>query len=273
MTRAAVEARLAAHPVEGTPRQMRAAFEALMSQDAPPGTPFEREGVPGLRFGTGSDAIWLHGGGYVFGSSRSHAAAAAYLAKVSGYKIWVPDYRLAPEAVWPAQYEDAAAVDESFEKPVPVIGDSAGGHLALNLARSAPRCVSALVLISPNTDRSGLSQTRQRNSTRDLMNSDRDDTALGTTAMAPLAHTSVQASPLLGDLSALPPIWITASTHEVLLDDTLMLIRAMGLAGASVDAQIRKGLFHLWPLWPTQLKCATDTLDAAARFLKAHRPS
>ncbi len=267
MSRAEIEARIAAHPVEGTPAQMRAAFDALTTADQVSGTPFSRAGVTGLRFGFGPDAIWLHGGGYVFGSSRSHAPSAAFLAAAVGYTIWVPDYRLAPEALWPAQRDDALALASSFDAPLPLIGDSAGGHLALNVALHTPQSVSALVLISPNTDRSGLSETRQVNTPHDLMNADEDDAALARMAMPDLQAASVEASPLLGQLGALPPVWITAATNEVLLDDTLLLIRALGRAGVPVSAEIRAGLFHLWTLWPDHLAEAAATLRSAARFL------
>ncbi len=267
MTRARVVALIKANPVSGTVWEMRAAFEKLTDQDVA-GQPFERGNLAGHYFGDGPDAIWLHGGGYVFGSSRSHAACAAYLARAAGMRVWVPDYPLAPEAIWPAQLKSVKVFAESFDAPVHVIGDSAGGHLALNFALEVPQHVQSLVLMSPNTDRSGQSETRQANSPHDLMNDDRDDAALARMAMPDLSDTSVAASPLHADLGKLPPVWITASTSEVLLDDTLLLIRSLGRAGVPVSSRIVRGLFHLWILWPNELDQARESLESAARFLR-----
>lgn len=271
MTRSTVEARIKAHPVSGTVGQMRAAFEALAASPATAGgIPFKRNGVPGRRFGSGPDVVWLHGGGYVFGSSDSHAACASYLAHAAGCTVWVPDYRLAPEVAWPAPLEDALALLDSFPSPISVVGDSAGGHLALNVALRDPQAVSALALISPNTDRSDLSTTRTANTPHDLMNADHDDTALYRLAMPETDPTAIAASPLLGDLSTLPPVWLTAATNEVLLDDTLLLTVALGRAGVPVTTRIEQGLFHLWTLWPDHLEKARTTLTHAAAFLSAH---
>jgi len=114
------------------------------------------EGVPCTRFDpeptpepikdtpTGPVVLWLHGGGYVFGSAATHARAAASLATRAGATVFVPDYRLAPEHPWPAPLQDAATVLKALNAPVAVVGDSAGGHLALALARRHPDRISAL---------------------------------------------------------------------------------------------------------------------------------
>jgi len=270
MTLAQVQARIAAHPVTGTPDDMRRAFEALAVNTAQ-GQWVSRAGMSARVFGEGSDVVWLHGGGYVFGSPDSHAASAASLAQMAGMRVWVPAYRLAHEHIWPAQLDDATDFIRSFDSPVAVVGDSAGGHLALNIARRADANISALALISPNTDRSGLSATRRTNSLSDLMNDADDDAALARMAMPHLDHASHDASPLLANLSGLPPVWVTAATNEVLLDDTLLLIRALGRAGVTTQADIKKGLFHLWTLWPDLLPDARDTLSKIAAFLRASK--
>jgi acetyl esterase/lipase len=100
------------------------------------------------------------------------------------------------------------------------------------------------------------------------MNSDGDDARLAAMAMPDLAADDHDASPLLADLSGVPPTFVTASTDEVLLDDALLLIRALARAGVPVTAEIVRGAWHLWPLWATELRAADLTLHRIARFLR-----
>src|SRR5690606_32335570 len=83
--------------------------------------------------------LWLHGGGYVIGSSHGYRRLAADLARSTGLKALVPDYRLAPEHPHPAAVEDAVAayrwlLDGGLAPGRIVVGgDSAGGGLAVAL--------------------------------------------------------------------------------------------------------------------------------------------
>ena len=283
LTRDAILARIDAHPLGDAPAEMRTAFAALIRGadiPLPDGAHVEMRADGSARVtgdGSGPEIVWLHGGGYVFGSSETHSAPAAAL---EGCRVVVPDYRLAPEHPWPAPLEDARAVLDALG-PVPVVGDSAGGHLALLLAQGGG--VTRLGLISPNTDRSGESATRVANSARDLMNDDAADTRLWRMAMPGVAPDDPAASPLLAVRAAggppsegraspdlgLPPVWITASTDEVLLDDSLLLVRALGRAGVPVTARIETGLMHMWTLWPDLLPQARATLAELAQWLRA----
>jgi acetyl esterase/lipase len=136
--------------------------------------------------------------------------------------------------------------------------------LALLATLRRPGKVRRLFLISPNTDRTGASTTRQSNSERDAMNDDAQDLALACLSFGDAPGANPDASPLHADLTTLPPVWITAATNEVLLDDTLLLIAALGRAGVPVQADIRKGLCHLWMLWPDAHPEARRTLKMLA---------
>ena len=266
----ALKAHIDAHPVEGSPAEMRAAFAAL-APDGPEGRTLTVGGVPCREFGAGAvqPLVWLHGGGLVFGSAESHAAIASAIAHRTGRRVLVPDYRLAPEHPWPAPLDDISAVLDALPDPVDLVGDSVGGQLAILAALRRPDHVRKLGLISPNTDRTGLSQTRVQNSDRDAMNDDAQDLALAQLSFGEELEKHPDASPVTHDLRHLPPIWMTAATNEVLLDDTLLFAAAAARAGVPVEMHIEKGLCHLWVLWPDALEESVASLDALAAFISA----
>ncbi|ATI40604.1 hypothetical protein CBW24_00310 [Pacificitalea manganoxidans] len=252
--------------IAGTPDQRRAGFRRLVGPQ-PVARPKVLGGVAGRMIGRGARVIvWLHGGGYVFGGSDTHGRPARRLAELTGWQVFVPDYRLSPDHPWPSMRHDALAVLEALG-PSPVVGDSAGGHLALQVALERPDLVQRLALISPNTDRSGLSETRHRNSATDLMNDHDTDAALAAMAFGDRPADDPALSPVLADLAALPPLYLTASTAECLLDDTLLLARAAGLAGVELKLDLVRDLFHLWVLWPDILPEAEQSLSDIATWL------
>jgi len=269
MERAALERHIRATPVEGSPAEMRAAFLRLVYAGELPNLPKVETvgGCGGRWFGTGSRPIlWLHGGGYVFGGSDSHASPARVLAEISGRPVFVPDYPLAPERPWPAQRDAVAGVLHVLAE-CDVVGDSAGGHLALVLATRPEVRIRRLAVLSPNTDRSGQSTTRTRNSVTDLMNDDAQDRRLSDMAMRGLPDQNPEASPLLADPGALPPLFMTATTTEVLLDDTLLFATHAARAGVPTTLSVLPDLFHMWHLWPDDLPQARQTLEAVAHHL------
>lgn len=267
---AALDAHIAAHPVRGTPEEMRAAFAALAPR-GPAGRSVTLGDVPCRRFGpdSGAPILWVHGGGLVFGSPETHAAMADALAHLAQRPVIVPACRLAPEHPWPAPLQDVLSALDALDRPADLGGDSAGGLVALHAALQRPGKVRRLMLLSPNTDRTGASTTRMPNSARDAMNDDAQDLALAQLAFGDDPASHPDASPLHSDLTPLPPVFLSAATHEVLLDDTLLLTAALARAGVPATTDIRPGLCHLWMLWPAAHPEARRTLETLAAFATA----
>ena len=271
MSRAEVEAHIRAHPVEGTVEEMRAAFAALAGA-GPEGRRAKIGGVEAVCHGEGAPLLWLHGGGLVFGSPETHARLGDFLARAARATVILPRYRLAPEAPWPAPLEDVLAVLDTFDGPVTVCGDSAGGQLALLAALHRPGKVARLALVSPNTDRTGCSLTREANAEGDLMNDPATDARLNDLAQGSLPPGDPDRSPLLADLAGLPPTFLTASQGEVLFDDARLLSEELVKAGVTLTNQWEADLFHMWVLWPEALPEARATLDAIAAFHLTKNP-
>jgi acetyl esterase/lipase len=248
---------------------MRAAF-ARLAGPQPALKQVEIGGVPCVQAGSGAPgAIWLHGGGYVFGGAESHGNAIRHLADRLGKPVLMPLYARAPKRTWPAQRDDALAVLDAMPSALPVVGDSAGGHLALHTAFARPGRVSALALVSPNTDRSGRSATRVSNSDRDPMNDDAQDARLARLALPEADPAGSDASPLLGPLETLPRLFVTYAENEVLAGDGAMLAEAAGLRGVDVTCVVERNLMHMWTLWPADLPAAGHTLDTIGDWLRA----
>ncbi len=288
-----VTARIKAADLGDSPPVMRKAFARLLLGDAadtppPIGSAVKFGGIDGLlmapRFDGATetaadctpDVVWFHGGGYVFGSPETHWRVAAAIAAMARRSVFVPRYRLAPEHPWPAQLEDALAVVRALQRDghrVTMAGDSAGGHLALTTALALARegrPVAALLLCSPNTDRSGLNTTRQANSPRDPMNDDAHDTALARLAFGDMPLKHPQVSPLLDELSLLPPTHIEVGDSEVLRDDALLLAHRGQSMGASIGCHVERGAFHMWQLWTPWLESANTSIARSAAFVRHH---
>jgi len=152
--------------------EARQQYDALMEGVAPRGDVTFEPGVvgevPGLWVHPASSRpdealLHLHGGWFHAGSARAYRHLVGHIAARAGAKAFVPDYRLAPEHPFPAAVDDVLAtyrgMDDSGIRRIAIIGDSAGGNLALVLASSvAGKQVSAkavlvgVAVLSPVTD-------------------------------------------------------------------------------------------------------------------------
>lgn len=266
-SRASVLDRIARHPLGKTPEEMRRGFRELVGADD--GGPGDRVFRPD-RAADLPPLVWFHGGGYVFGGPDTHGRIAAYLAVTHGMTVHLPDYPLAPEHPWPAQRDAAMAALPAGVAPV-LAGDSAGGHLALVTALALARLgrpARALLLFSPNTDRSGLSRTRAAMEDDDPMVDDAGDRRLAKMCFGSRPDDDPEVSPLLDDLSLLPPTWIEVGDPEVLLDDARLLRDRARRAGAEVHLSVTPGLLHMAQVWAPGWSAATASLDRAADFVR-----
>ena len=141
-TWAFIEATNAAYPPDTATLSIadqRAIYDRMCRvffQGYPPGVMARDEVVAGVPCrvypGAAPVVAYLHGGGYVVGGLHSHDDVCAEIRARTGLTVVAVDYRLSPENLHPAAFDDACAVIAELGRQGPVVlaGDSAGGNLA-----------------------------------------------------------------------------------------------------------------------------------------------
>jgi epsilon-lactone hydrolase len=232
--------------------------------------------VPKTRQSDGT-LLYLHGGGYAFHGAMSKRFAAM-LAHHCGARLFAPDYRLTPEHPHPAQAEDALAAWRYVAGSTPpeklvVIGDSAGGHMALTLlqslrGRGLPQPALCIGLC-PWTDIG--------NRGASLTTNDRYDLVQGWMALRfgewldPEGRYGRAAlSPIARDYKGLAPIYLQAGGREVLCDMIRDFATAQAEHGADVLLDIWPDMPHDFQAFDTEKQSSTEALSRIRSAVAYH---
>jgi acetyl esterase/lipase len=225
----------------------------------------------------GRTILYFHGGGYFFYSPQSHRPITYALAKGSAARVFALDYRLAPENPFPAALDDAIAcyrrlmMDGVPARKIIVAGDSAGGGLALatliSLRDHGDPLPAGAVLFSPWTDLAATGATLEANDATDPMFIGADIGKAARHYLGTMPGTHPLISPLYAKLGELPPLFVQASTSEVLLDDSRRLVDQARREGVSVLFKAWTDLPHVWHLFNPLLPEARAALREANAFI------
>jgi acetyl esterase/lipase len=219
-----------------------------------------------------NDVLLLHGGGYCWGGIATHREFAARLAHASGRPVTLIDYRRAPEHPYPAAVDDALAAYQTLlerrpDRPISVVGDSAGGGLALALCLRLKgrgiRLPDRLGLVSPWVDLTHSGESLVTQAEADPLISPASLRQCSERYLAGTPADAPEVSPLWGDLGGLPTTLIQVASPEVLLDDARRL--AARLEHATLE--IEPGLWHVWPLFAFVLPEGRAAIDRLGQFL------
>lgn len=227
----------------------------------------------------GRVVLYLHGGGYVIGSPRSHRHLAAAIAAAGQASALLLDYRLAPEHPYPAAVDDATAAYrwllEQGVAPGHVVvgGDSAGGGLTvatlLALRDARLPLPAGGICISPWVD---LTFSGASYRTRAAVDPIVKRPGIDEMARAYLGATAAQtplASPLFADLRGLPPLLIHVGSDEVLLDDAVQLADRAKTAGVDATLEVWDRMIHVWHWFLPMLDEAQGAVDGIGRFIQS----
>ena len=244
---------------------------------AAPSRPAEWLAPPGAR--GHAVLLYLHGGGYVIGSPRSHRHLAAALARAGGTRALLLDYRLAPEHPFPAALDDAVAAygwllaQGVDARRVVVAGDSAGGGLTvatlLALRDRALPLPAGAVCISPWVDLTCGGATYVSKAAVDPIVT-RDGVAMMAKAYVGAGDPKAPlVSPLFADLRGLPPLLVHVGSDEVLLDDALGLAERARRAGVEVGLEEWPAMIHVWHWFQPMLEEADRAIANIGAFVRA----
>ena len=223
--------------------------------------------------------LYLHGGGYVMDIAAVHWDAVMDLCERLGASATVPIYPLAPEHTatevldkMEALYRDLA--EQYGAANITVMGDSAGGGMALALAQLLKAAdeplPDSLVLYSPWLDASATAEGQRAIEERDRMLAVDGLEACGDMYRGELAIDDPRVSPLFGEFEGLPPMAIFSGTSDILLVDGRRLAQKLEQPGMP-DHIYREyeDMFHVWMLLP--IPEARRARDETVAFIQAHR--
>jgi acetyl esterase/lipase len=221
--------------------------------------------------------LFLHGGGFVIGSHRTHRGLAGDLARAIGARALSVDYRLAPEHPFPAGLDDCLAAyrwlleQGTSADSIVFAGDSAGANLALacllTLRDSGIPLPRGACLFSPWVDLALAGDSFDSKAAADPRMTQQ---TLQTYAEAYLSGRNPRtplASPLYANLSGLPPLLIQVGSDELLLDDATRLSTRAAHADVKVRLEAWPGMTHVWQAYAPMLAEGRQAIDDAGKFL------
>jgi epsilon-lactone hydrolase len=259
---------------------------AHLTQRPPAGVATRTETLGGLRtmrctpegtVSSGRVIVYLHGGGFVFGSPEQDGSLIARLALHCSAEVVAPAYRLAPENPYPAAVDDAVAAYRAVlaaghaAPEVSLVGLSSGAGIALaalvQLRDAGERLPSSVVLLSPMVDCTASSPSWKDNAPYDW--GQRDTVLAWARAYAgdrSLADSGV--SPLQAELHGLPPVLVVAGDLELGRDDAVLLADKMKAAGTDVVLHLEPDMVHAFMTFDEKVAAVSQALDTIGNFVR-----
>ena len=243
----------------------------------------DADGVPGefvRAAGTGLEpvVIYLHGGGYVIGSTATHRGLVDRLSRACGGRILSLDYRLAPENPFPAALEDATTAYRWLLKQgipsekIVISGDSAGGGLALatlaalrDAGDPLPACA---VPISPWTDLNGTGASIETRKELDPMVEIGGLLGMARLYIGTEDPLNPLASPLHLDPKGFPPLLIQVGDYEILLDDSTRFAAKAENAGVDVTLEVWPEMVHVWHCFAPMIPEGQAAIERVGEYIK-----
>ena len=238
---------------------MRVCKDVSMRQGELGGVPawwISREGNPSDR-----TVLYIHGGGFVTGSSEARKGFTTYVAGRLGLNVISLDYRLAPEHPFPAAPDDCLAAYRALlgrfaADKIALLGESAGGNLVLSLLLQAKAAglplPAATFALSPTVQYSCELPSYLENSDKDSIVTNLSDEVRDVYLRSrdPQVLEDPVAAPYFGDYTGCMAVELWVSSSEVLRDDSLALFSKLSDQGVATRLYVRDGMMHTWIIIP-----------------------
>ncbi|MEE5136675.1 alpha/beta hydrolase [Pseudomonas alliivorans] len=269
---------------------IRDAYATMLAQNpAPVGVRFEAVdmgGVPGTlvtlvtpdEIKTDAVVMYIHGGAYIVGRPDGYHGIGGNYAKMLGARVYMPDYRLAPEHTFPASIDDTLrAYEWLLEQKIPAnriafSGESAGGAMVVSVmvaAKSKGLPLPAVgSSISPwaNLEHTGASMSNREG--LDPLNAKSVLDILARTFLGDTLANHPLASPVFADVTGLPPILVQIGENELMLSDAMRLATHLADNRVRVNLEVWPAMFHAWHFYAAMLPEGQQAMESSVRFIE-----
>lgn len=221
--------------------------------------------------------VYLHGGGYCLGIVDTNRNFAARMACECGYKVFVVDYRLAPENPYPAAIEDSVAayrwllVQGYLPRNIVFAADSSGCGLSLvtlTLLREKGELLpAAQAYICPTIDFSYQGESIRTRAELDPFQL-KPEFYISNHYVAGNDPVSPHISPIYADLQGLPPMLVHAGDWDIFLSDSLRLAEKAEAVGVQVQLKVWDEMWHIFHMYADYLPEGRDALGELCSYIK-----
>jgi acetyl esterase/lipase len=218
--------------------------------------------------------VYLHGGAFVTPLGGPFRMVAAYLGLSAGLRVFVPDYRILPDHVYPAAHEDCYSVYRDLVEqqldPV-LVGDSTGGVLALatllRARQAGTRQPAVCVLLSPTVDFGlrdpAIVRAKDAFVHPKFVIAGHAAYVNGNDASLP------DIGPVYQDLRGLATIHVLVGEHELLRTEADRLKQAAQEQGVVIEVQAWPRMWQGWYVMADRLPEGRRALQAAGALIRA----
>lgn len=224
-----------------------------------------------------SRVVFLHGGGWVFGTLDMYDQLCCWLCNTAKAEVWSVDYRLAPEHPFPAGLEDSLAVlncalQQADGLPVVVVGDSAGANLATVAAMEVVENTAGLygqVLVYPAVDCDLQRSSYQQFGEGHFLTTAMMEWFWGHYVADPQARIQPKVSPIRSQkLARLPKSFVLTVEYDVLRDEGVEYVEALKKAGVETEHLQAEGMIHGYLRHPNTFPQTVEHLKVIGQWIQ-----
>lgn len=225
--------------------------------------------------------IHMHGGCYVLSPGEAGLPEAVMMAGFGGFKVISVDYRMPPEAYFPAALDDGVTVYRNTlkatdAKNIAIFGTSAGGALTLQIVLRAKQLgLPVPAAIAPGTPMSDVTKVGDTFYTNELVDNvlvSRDGFCDAGAKVYSAGHDMKNPliSPIYGDMNGFPPTILTSGTRDLLLSNTVRVHRKLRQAGIEAVLQVYEGQSHAHYLRDDSAPETKEVFSEISAFFNKH---